>query len=48
MRNSEEIDNFPSGFYLHNLESLVNNTLESDKFNTIYKQDVDLSFNNCR
>ena len=41
MRNSTEIDNFPAGFYLYNLESLVNNTLERDKFSTICKQDID-------
>ena len=42
MRNSTEIDNFPDGFYLHNLESLVNNTLERDKFSTYpCKQDID-------
>ena len=41
MRNSTETNNFPAGFYLHNLESLVNNTLERDKFSIVSKQDVD-------
>ena len=38
LANSTGTDNFPVGFYLHNLDSLLDNNIEAEKFHTMSKQ----------
>ena len=40
IRNQKGSESFPAGFYLQNLKSLVDNTLEKDNFTIIYRQDI--------